>query len=53
MRTYLRQMLWVFSVLMALIYTPTAFADEAVEFQKAQQPDISGVYHSQSHSPEG
>ena len=36
MRTYLRQMLWVFSVLMALIYTPTAFADEAVEFQKAQ-----------------
>ena len=36
MRIYLRQMLWVFSVLMALIYTPTAFADEAAEFQQAQ-----------------
>ena len=53
MRIYLRQILWVFSVLMALTHTSMAFADEAGRFKKAQQPDISGVYHSQSHSPEG
>ena len=36
MRTYLRQILFNFSVLMALTHTSMAFADEAVEFQKAQ-----------------
>ena len=36
MRIYLRQILLVFSVLMALTHTSMAFADEAAEFQKAQ-----------------
>ena len=36
MRTYLRQILFNFSVLMALTHTSMAFADEAAEFQKAQ-----------------
>ena len=36
MRIYLRQILWVFSVLMALTHTSMAFADEAGRFKKAQ-----------------